>query len=343
MKENLINHTNKIGENIINHNKIEQDIINNSNKMQKDDINHSNKMEKDTINQNIKMEEDVINHNNEMEKDAINQNIKMAEDVITQNEKVEENLISQDDYFKDVTQLITEEDRVKAGYKVPKITISVNDFLNRSCTQPISTKTLRGDLINLEIPISSNFHEGGMFTNSIDRLSYEKPYLSNSYSPNKESGNQIISQINNNPYLHNDMVDQPFETLTGEIGENKLVVKRGKDNSFGRPGFYSATFSNDRFGSYPSEHVSIKYDPNNIDNINQKEQAQKQPKEHLQEQEQEQEQEREQERIQLKAHGKNQDNDSIIEEKQNKSSHEYSKMNYSLEFNQLKEQIICQK
>lgn len=74
-----------------------------------------------------------------------------------------------DDYFNDIQ--ITDADRVKAGYKIPK-----NGMIRPGGSiKPISAEDLRGDLSRTVIPVPINFHEGGMFSDAADRVSYSKP------------------------------------------------------------------------------------------------------------------------------------------------------------------------
>ena len=283
-----------------------------------------------------------------MQENIISQSAEAGENLINQNNKMEENLISQDNYFQNITQLITDQDHLKDGYKIPKTNISVTDFLNGSCIQPISTETLIGSLIDQQIPIPSNYYEGDLFNHSIDSISCENPRLLNSCSFDKEWENQIISQISNQPNAHDAMVKKPFE-IVEEIGQSKLVVKRRKNNSFDRPGFSSATFANTRFGYYPDQYASIKYNPNDIDNVNQNRNyvtkvidTQSNQKQNQAQQQQEQEQQQQQIQQQTQKHEKNQNNNSNTEENHNKSFGKYGKMNRASKFNQFNKQIIYQ-
>lgn len=81
-----------------------------------------------------------------------------------------------DDYFHDVTSCVTEEDRIKAGYKIPvRPTNNNNDSGHIGQPKALSVDALRGDLSNIAILVSINFHEGGMFANAVDRVSFSKP------------------------------------------------------------------------------------------------------------------------------------------------------------------------
>jgi len=245
--------------------------------------------------------------------------------------------ITDDDYFKDVTNQITEKDRVKAGYRVPQKKISVKDFLGQNVPEetqkkideklervsenfhintnqgtvsvgppkPIDTKTLRGDLTNVAVPIPINFHEGGMFNDEKDRQSYDKPFNFRKMPTKKETNDQLlieeanddekeqtqlinrnestqlvnrtetptspnndhrlIGQSTNNPYQSEALVTRPGSLTKAHVGEDALIIGRGPNNSYGRSGYYGGLFNAGRFGNYPSESHELHYNADDID------------------------------------------------------------------------------
>lgn len=75
-----------------------------------------------------------------------------------------------DDYFRDLSDNIMDDDLIRAGYKILKVT--GNRF---ALPQTLSSNVLRGDLNNVPFPVPSNFHEGGMFADAADRISFSGP------------------------------------------------------------------------------------------------------------------------------------------------------------------------
>lgn len=177
-----------------------------------------------------------------------------------------------DDYFKDVTEQITETDRVNAGYKTPGMNTSIP-----SIPKPISLEELRKDLRYTAIPVPINFAEGGMFR-PMTRSSSHSP------SPSRFSGQEhlkddlqdhlkdppSVSQdltivrsfspehhcevipISTDPYVNLPIIPQPDQHREITIGESRVVLARGPDNGHGQPGFMGGIFEPHRFGSYPS-------------------------------------------------------------------------------------------
>jgi hypothetical protein len=190
-----------------------------------------------------------------------------------------------DDYFKDVTGTITDADRIKAGYKLKPV-------VDNSKLQPktLDSSVLRGDLSGVAIPVPINFHEGGMFNDAADRVSFSKPMgMSETSSivpidgqtitnPTSEqivapsnseqtiivpkSEEQLIGHSSNNPFRNDVLVEAQGLHKRVNIGEHQLIVGRGPNNAFGRPGFYAGLFSGKSFGSYPQ--MPIKYDACNV-------------------------------------------------------------------------------
>lgn len=74
-----------------------------------------------------------------------------------------------DDYFKDITAQISQEDIIKAGYSIPK---TINTL-----PKTLQINTLRGELKQVAVPVPINFSEGGMFTDQKERDSYERPMI----------------------------------------------------------------------------------------------------------------------------------------------------------------------
>lgn len=203
-----------------------------------------------------------------------------------------------DDYFHDVTSNITEEDRIKAGYKIPVRSSNNNNGIGHiSQPKALGVDALRGDLSNIAIPVPINFHEGGIFANAADRLSFSKPInqtddqmdtqtdkIVSNIADNKQStqevsksetstqlitdnidDHQLNVSISNNPYNHAVMIKRQEGLQKVTIGENQMILGRGPNNEYGRPGFYAGLFESKRFGNFPTQ--AITYDPNNVNNI----------------------------------------------------------------------------
>ena len=303
--------------------------------------------------------------------------------------------ITDNDYFKDISDQITDEDRIKAGYRIPKKTVSVEDFIKNKSDCPISedkkqqinndikninnnfhiasdrdrlmmgppkpidVKSLRGNLTNIATPIPINFHEGGMFADQEERRSYDRPYndkpYENSYQPRgrlnfsritnatlqiiKEEDSkslnepnpktldepnpktldepnpetldepnskaleilktinsdvvsksntkmdvfnndprmnvfnddtQLIGKTSSNPFSNTALVVGPGMLTKVNIGDSKVIIGRGPNNSSGRAGFYAGVFSAEKFGSYPTEEQEIRYDALDVDDVDNK-------------------------------------------------------------------------
>lgn len=203
-----------------------------------------------------------------------------------------------DDYFKDITSNITSEDKIKAGYKIPKYTCGETGTNQMKQPKTLDTKTLRGDLNGVIFPVPMNFSEGGMFSDAADRISFSKPIntnVSNHHILSIENDNvtshqsiiikpkddqltiikpkddqltiikpedkQLTNQTHNNPFRNDPMIDLSNKCEPVNIGENQLILGRGPNNVFGRPGFYAGIFKN-RFGSYPTQ--PIRYDSDSV-------------------------------------------------------------------------------
>ena len=174
-----------------------------------------------------------------------------------------------DDYFKDLDATITDHDRIKAGY------MPLPAGRDALLIKPISVSQLSGDMKSQPVPIPLNFHINGMFDDPIERLSYEKTFSTETSSTlvtqNTErsvtippDSQQLIVRENNNPYATQVMVQGEYKCQIKTIGENRLIVARGPDNNFGRPGFYGGVFTSGRFGSYPLSDAPIRYNPHNV-------------------------------------------------------------------------------
>ncbi len=154
--------------------------------------------------------------------------------------------ITDDNYFKDVSFEVSEEARVKAGYKVPKMTISPEEFLRRNKIEsldvmgqnhhyvtdgiqlmmgppkPMSAKTLAGDLTNQPVHLPINY---------FDRPSHSSKNVGVSLKPGS------ITKMNAG-------------------GDDVLVAK-------GPGGFSVGIFNAGKFGSFPSANQPIEYNPHN--------------------------------------------------------------------------------
>ncbi len=165
--------------------------------------------------------------------------------------------ITDDDYFRDVSQPSSEAVLIQAGYKIPKKTISIENYIKQqngiesetpdnSCEQSVnfpkalSTEILKGDLTNQAVPIPMNYHEGGLFTDH----------------------DSTQSEISTNPFKTTPMVTDELGLAKVTMGSDQLIIARGSNNIHGQAGFYSAVFKAGKFGHYPSETQPIVYDSN---------------------------------------------------------------------------------
>lgn len=163
------------------------------------------------------------------------------------------------DHFSEVTSSITDEDRIKAGYKIP-----VKKFPIETST---TTDILRGDLKGVTVPIPMNFHEGGMFnsddtddtdeSSSVHRRRYG-PFVGN-------KGTNLVGRTHLDPFRHDVMVDGPNKKVDVKMNGESMTIERGPNNIYNKPGFYNATLNSDKFGKYPNDEKGIKYNPNDID------------------------------------------------------------------------------
>lgn len=212
--------------------------------------------------------------------------------------------ITSDDYFKDISSQITEEDRAKAGYRVPKMSTKQN--IPIGLPKAVDVNALRGNLDGVALPVPVNFHEGGMFTDVDERRSYEKfgkmPSKGSSMTdldltlsvpcsqknPSKSSEDekrdnleektkfpittmssdrQLIGKTSNNPFANDVLVGDQSSTIKTNIGENEMIVARGPNNIYGRAGFYGGIFKGDRFGYLGATTQVPKYDALNVDDV----------------------------------------------------------------------------
>jgi hypothetical protein len=211
-----------------------------------------------------------------------------------------------DDYFSDVSANITDEDRIKAGYKIPK------KQPNQQCKIPVKTigsDVLRGDLTGVALPVPMNFHEGGMFADAADRMSFSKPPPAQQPSsgrpllipdaPDQDlpvdgettqdgvSEKQLIKQETDitpsdnikpedkqlvgqslGPFRVEPLVNTPGAHQLANIGETKVIIGRGPNNAHGRPGFYGGLYEGKRFGMFPTEPMA--YNANNVCDVDDK-------------------------------------------------------------------------
>jgi hypothetical protein len=163
--------------------------------------------------------------------------------------------ITDDNYFKDVTSEISEHDRAKAGYKVPKVTISAEEFLKKNKIdsldvigrnhnyvasgekvimgpqKPMSTKTLAGDLTNQPVHLPMNYFDGPSL------------FPSNSVSHQSELKQGSIVKMN--------------------VGGDNILVAKGPNNEHGQEGFSVGIFNAGKFGSFPSADQTMTYNAHN--------------------------------------------------------------------------------
>lgn len=157
--------------------------------------------------------------------------------------------ITDDNYFKDVAFEISEQDRAKAGYKIPKATIRPEEFLRRNKMvssetiadgeklimgppKQMSAKILAGDLTNQPVHLPMNY--------------FDQPTL---FPSNQSSTKSQLSDL------------KPGTLTQLNIGGDQILVAKGPNNDQVCEGFSVGIFNAGKFGSFPNQ--SITYDPHN--------------------------------------------------------------------------------
>ena len=170
--------------------------------------------------------------------------------------------ITDDDYFKDIDFEISEQDRAKAGYKIPKKTISPEEFLQRNKIEsfgavdknhhyvtdgnnlimgppkPMGEKTLRGDLTNQPVPLPMNYFDGPSLFDATSHVSQKL-----------EPGSQKL---------------EPGSITKMNVGGDDILVAKGPNNQSGNEGFAVGIFNAGKFGSFPSADQAIVYHPDHL-------------------------------------------------------------------------------
>jgi hypothetical protein len=121
--------------------------------------------------------------------------------------------IADKNYFGDLENQITDADRIKAGYRIPKT--------HAGLPSAISAESLRGNLSGIAVPIPMNFHEGGMFNDSDDRRSYETRRPQSS-----------MKQVKSTPVLSNCKSESDRYVYVMVGSEPKEVEIRSRDDIF---------------------------------------------------------------------------------------------------------------
>ncbi len=213
--------------------------------------------------------------------------------------------ITDDDYFKDVTSQIGEDDLIKAGYRKPKNKLPVDEFLEkqREIESENGAEIEGVDLSKIEQvqeriaeisehhhisveksgivmgppkPISKKTLKGDLTNVAVPvPMNYHEGGLFNNEEERRKfhkskSDTDIPSlsadsDMTKNPFVTKAMTDDELTLKKAKIAGDDMIIARGPNNRHGHAGFYSAVFKAGKFGKYPSADDEIIYDPNDID------------------------------------------------------------------------------